>query len=438
MLGIYDFDSGTESSVVLKQEDAGYYTSADAIRFVKQSPATNFLYDGDGNRVLKTEGGHTTLYINQYYEKSLTTEEETTHYYLGGRQIAYNRGGTLTYVHQDHLTGTSLTTGSTGTEKSKVKYFPFGDCRNSTGNVTTDKLFTGQRLDQTGLYFYNARYYDATIGRFISADPIVPDPFNPQSLNRYSYCLNNPLKYIDPSGYNYTESEKAASQVLLNLIQQAVDSGWDGSYMWYPSSPSDFIKAIEDVEGVYGDIDSDWGDMLDEDGVAWGSKVHLQTGSDYVTSFILEPTMECFAQLYGWSVYTTVQRDQGSIHTLRVYDSVTGERVGKAKLDDGRKTGDKLKATGQLFGGIVLATVGGVTTFVGGLTLPLGIGFAVGAGGGVLTAAGWALSRDAVHDLSAGQHGHEFTSRDIDDVAYGVFPTSYGPWGLTPDGWNGP
>jgi RHS repeat-associated protein len=57
-------------------------------------------------------------------------------------------------------------------------------------------------LDSTGLYFYNARYYDAEIGRFISADTIVPDPSNPQTLNRYSYCLNNPLRYIDPSGHD--------------------------------------------------------------------------------------------------------------------------------------------------------------------------------------------------------------------------------------------
>jgi RHS repeat-associated protein len=81
-----------------------------------------------------------------------------------------------------------------------VKYLPFGSCRNSP-DLPTDKLFTGQRLDGTGLYYYNARYYDATIGRFISADSIIPHPANPQTLNRYSYCLNNPLKYTDPSGH---------------------------------------------------------------------------------------------------------------------------------------------------------------------------------------------------------------------------------------------
>jgi len=67
--------------------------------------------------------------------------------------------------------------------------------------VPTDKKFTGQRLDNSGLYYYGARYYDAGIGRFISSDTIVPEPFNPQSLNRYSYTLNNPLKYTDPSGH---------------------------------------------------------------------------------------------------------------------------------------------------------------------------------------------------------------------------------------------
>ena len=64
-----------------------------------------------------------------------------------------------------------------------------------------DQKFTGQRLDGTGLYYYNARYYDPAIGRFISADTVVQDFRNPQTLNRYSYCLNNPLKYIDPSGH---------------------------------------------------------------------------------------------------------------------------------------------------------------------------------------------------------------------------------------------
>lgn len=76
-----------------------------------------------------------------------------------------------------------------------------GDRLQSEPEIPTDRLFTGQRYDDTGLYYYGARYYDPEIGRFISPDTIVPDPMNPQTFNRYSYCLNNPLKYIDPSGH---------------------------------------------------------------------------------------------------------------------------------------------------------------------------------------------------------------------------------------------
>jgi RHS repeat-associated protein len=82
-----------------------------------------------------------------------------------------------------------------------------------------DKLFTGQRLDGTGLYYYGARYYDASIGRFISADTIVQSPGNPQTLNRYSYCLNNPLAYIDPTGHTVLiQNEDAALEwSIMNL-----------------------------------------------------------------------------------------------------------------------------------------------------------------------------------------------------------------------------
>jgi RHS repeat-associated protein len=76
----------------------------------------------------------------------------------------------------------------------------YGDCRFSQGDLGTDKRFTGQRLDNTGLYYYGARYYDPTIGRFISADLIVKSYADPQNLNRYAYALNNPLKYVDPTG----------------------------------------------------------------------------------------------------------------------------------------------------------------------------------------------------------------------------------------------
>jgi RHS repeat-associated protein len=66
--------------------------------------------------------------------------------------------------------------------------------------------YTGQRQESglggaEGLYYYGARWYDPTLGRFAQADSIVPEPNNPQSLNRFSYSLSNPLNYTDPSGH---------------------------------------------------------------------------------------------------------------------------------------------------------------------------------------------------------------------------------------------
>ena len=162
----------------------------------------------------KTEGGQTVLYINQYYEKNLTTGVATTSYYLGGQLIATRENTTLKYVHEDSLGSTSVMTTSTGTLDSSISFYPFGGTR--TGSVSTDKKFTGQRLDGTGLYYYGARYYDATIGRFISADTVIQNPANPQTLNRYSYCVNNPLKYTDPSGHTFDTNGDQELDDILN------------------------------------------------------------------------------------------------------------------------------------------------------------------------------------------------------------------------------
>ncbi len=62
-------------------------------------------------------------------------------------------------------------------------------------------------IDATGLMFYQARYYSQAIGRFVSADTIVPDFSNPQSLNRFSYGYNNPLGFVDPSGHDPLDQE---------------------------------------------------------------------------------------------------------------------------------------------------------------------------------------------------------------------------------------
>jgi RHS repeat-associated protein len=122
----------------------------------------------------------------------------------GGQIIAMRKGGTLTYLHSDHLGSTSLATDAGGVEVpgSRRGFYPYGELRYGSFASPTDRAFTGQLAEPSlGLYDYRARFYDPTLARFISADTIVPEPANPQSLNRFSYALGNPLKYRDPGGH---------------------------------------------------------------------------------------------------------------------------------------------------------------------------------------------------------------------------------------------
>ena len=75
--------------------------------------------------------------------------------------------------------------------------------RKDLNGISEKYKYTGKEKDITGLYYFGARYYDPTIGRFITKDPIKGNSMNPQTLNPYVYCLNNPMKYIDPDGEWY-------------------------------------------------------------------------------------------------------------------------------------------------------------------------------------------------------------------------------------------
>ncbi|MBK7920668.1 MAG: RHS repeat-associated core domain-containing protein [Chloroflexi bacterium] len=86
---------------------------------------------------------------------------------------------------------------------NETRYLPFGGYRSGGPSTLTDRGFTGQKENmELGLLYYNARFYAPGLGRFLSADTIVPNPANPQQYNRYTYSLNSPINYADPDGHN--------------------------------------------------------------------------------------------------------------------------------------------------------------------------------------------------------------------------------------------
>ncbi len=177
------------------------------------SVTADFEYDGNGVREKKTvNGSNPTYYVSNDYE--VIDGEAVKYIFAGNMRIARVTDSETYYFHKDHLGSTTKTTNELEVGDADgvpevvedAQYMPFGSMRSywALGDAVSAYKFTDQELDsETGLYNYNARLYDPVIGMFISADTIVPDPTDPQSLNRYSYCRNNPLIYIDPSGHSW-------------------------------------------------------------------------------------------------------------------------------------------------------------------------------------------------------------------------------------------
>ena len=175
------------------------------------SQITQFVYDADGKMVKKINpDGSYVLYIGSMMEIEKNssgtsgTETQVTLYYPGGavRVITSDTANALYYVLGDQLGSASVVLDASGAITAQTRYYPFGETRVSTGTLPTDKLFTGQRaMEDLGIYYYGARFYSPSLGRFLSADTIVSGIGNSQAYDRYSYVLNNPIIYIDPTGH---------------------------------------------------------------------------------------------------------------------------------------------------------------------------------------------------------------------------------------------
>ncbi|CAG1007425.1 partial tRNA(Glu)-specific nuclease WapA, partial [Anaerolineales bacterium] len=283
---------------------------------------TRFVYDGDGARVQQIYSGtytSTTIYLGAPTEINILgaplspptstipptmtyraylplvmggqpipprtqpfANETWKMYYAVGNQVAAMRvltstGSTLYYLRSDHLGSTSVTMDASGTKIGEMRYKPYGEIRYTDGISPTDISYTGQRLDSTGLMFYQARYYSPNIGRFVSADTIVPDENDPQALNRYTYGYNSPLRFVDPSGHDPLDEEwinafRAAHHRepstydrLIRLFSIAFpdewnDNGWQKFYNPDGSLRPDDV--IHDVL-VNGPANRDWSKMPD-------------------------------------------------------------------------------------------------------------------------------------------------------------------------------
>jgi len=204
------------------------YSSFDKVNRITQgSLYSEFKYGSNRARYYKydkrTESGQTANYYTAYvggYEKihrtgggkSTLTEHKVN---LGNIVITSRSDGTddENYLHKDHLGSTISVTDGAGSIVQQFTYDPWGkqtkiyqtsSFLDLTYSQPTNRGYTGhEHIRDLDIIHMNGRIYDANIGRFMQADPIIQSPSDFQNYNRYSYVRNNPLSLIDPSGYSW-------------------------------------------------------------------------------------------------------------------------------------------------------------------------------------------------------------------------------------------
>ncbi len=165
--------------------------------------------------------------------QTTTTLKSVRKYYLfGGKRVAMRADNVIYYLHGDHLGSTSLVTDGAGNVVARQLYLPYGAPRWISGTLPTDFTFTGQRADTTGLMYYRARYYSSYLNRWIQPDTIVPQPGNPQDLNRFSYTRNNPLRYTDPTGHCLNDGSDPDCMAVYNGIIATLGGQFNVADLW--------------------------------------------------------------------------------------------------------------------------------------------------------------------------------------------------------------
>jgi RHS repeat-associated protein len=153
--------------------------------------------------------------------------------YVNG-QLAVKKDSTGAYFYHNDPAGTPLAiTDNSATVVWKSDYEPFGEEVVEIATRKNDRLFIGKERDEeTGLYYFGARYMASGLGRFIAVDPVGPVDektgkvngkmlLNPQRLNRYSYAINNPYRYVDING-------KWPERIHNRIIEEAFGGGASG------------------------------------------------------------------------------------------------------------------------------------------------------------------------------------------------------------------
>lgn len=232
-----EYTSFNKITSVLRDKSTNSFVSYDNLELTygadkerKMQRITRFhgtrLDDNPGMNLLTVL--ETKYYVGDLYEEEITGGKvrEINYIFANGRAVAIHEksesdGEKTVYLHRDNLGSVMAVTDASGNIIEELSYDAWGRRRNpstleyyefSDDNITSyDRGFTNhEHIDMFDMVNMDGRMYDPVVGRFLSPDPYVQMPDYTQSLNRYAYCVNNPLSLTDPTGYSWIGDTFAA------------------------------------------------------------------------------------------------------------------------------------------------------------------------------------------------------------------------------------
>ena len=242
---------------------ASYFASVKPHKLTRGSNTSEFFYGSDGARYKQVKGADTLYYINKFYE----VEGNHWRAYIGDSAMIAQRAnetdGTtetvIRFMHRDRLGSAVTMTDENGEVTERRRFDPFGKPRAVLGHdlqtpdlrqfgidyTVINRGFTDhEHLDDQQLIHMNGRVYDYNVGRFMSVDPFIVDAKNSQAINPYSYVMNNPLGYTDPTGYRADEDVET---VEVNKDAQVYEDANGNQYVDAGDGSGDVIQ-INSIE----------------------------------------------------------------------------------------------------------------------------------------------------------------------------------------------
>lgn len=183
-----------------------YEYDAENLRTKKIAPegTTRYHLDNSGRVIAESNASDEVTAQNIWGHKMLARKVDVKYYYY-----LYNGHGDVVQIMDE-----------SGNIVNRYSYDEWGNIVEKTEGISNPIRYAGEYYDEeSGLYYLRARYYDPTIGRFITRDSYEGDISNPLTINLYTYCRNNPLIFVDPSGHMEVEDKDILSAQDYAIMQ---------------------------------------------------------------------------------------------------------------------------------------------------------------------------------------------------------------------------